>query len=396
MDVFVSRQPILDGDQCVSAHELRFRSGLDDILKTLQSDHAERDFLHEMQSLTQGKMALVRVTPESLLQQRVKTLPKESFILASSARHAADKGILDAYRTLKSQGYLLAFFDWDLSAGDPLLELANAILVDFQKTNGKERESIPNSIPDEMLFLLGENVQTHDAFRRAVKMGYTHCMGSFFTQPSSQKNRETSEVDLHHLRLLCELNNRLMSMRQITSLLDSDRGLSSKLLQFLNSRRAGLLPLTSIREVLEHMSVKELRQYASSIILAAVGEGKSKGLATMAAARGVFCADLASAVGLGEMEGDAFLVGMLSLVDALLDQPLSDLLPQLPVRDEIKSVLAGHRGELGRILECAIALREGDWNTLSSHAREIGIDESDLSWINQKVIQAEGRLPGGS
>jgi EAL and modified HD-GYP domain-containing signal transduction protein len=396
MDVFVSRQPILDADQCVCAHELRFRSGLDNILKSLQSEHAEKDFLHEMQSLAQGKMALVRVTPESLLQQRVEFLPKESFIVASSAQHASDEGLLEAYRTLKDQGYLLAFFDWDLSNGDSLLEVADAILVDFRRINGKERESISDNIPDDVLFLLGENVQTHDAFHRAVKMGYTHCMGSFFTQPSVHEKREISEADLHYVRLLCELNNRLMSMRQIVSLLDSDRYLSSRLLQFLNSHRAGLLPLASIREVLEHMGLKELRQYASFFILAALGNGKRGSLATMAAARGVFCAELASVVGSHKREGNALLVGMLSLLDALLDQPLSDLLPRLPVRDEIKSVLAGQEGELRHILECAIAWHEGEWITLSGLARETGIDESDLSWISQKVIQAEGRFPGGA
>jgi EAL and modified HD-GYP domain-containing signal transduction protein len=394
MDAFVSRQPILDADQCVSAYELRFRSGLDDVLRTLQSDHTERDFLREMQSLTPGKMALVRVTPESLLQRRVCSLPKESFIVASSARHAEDRDILEAYRSLKDQGYLLAFFDWDLSRSDPLLELANAVIVDFQKINGKERESIPKSIPDDVMFLLGERVQTHDTFRQAVKAGYTHCMGSFFTRPSLQKSRDISEVELHHLRLLCELNSRLMSVRQMASLLESDRCLSSKLLQSLNSRRVGLLPPTSIREVLEHMDMKELRQCASFIILTALGERKPESLATMAAARGVFCADLASTVGLDEREGDASLVGILSMLDAFLDRPLSDVLPSLPVRDEIKGVLSGHRSELRRILDCAIAVQEGDWDALLNLIGGLGIDEADLSWINRQVIQAEGRLPG--
>lgn len=387
MDVFFSRRPILDARKEVWAYEMRFRPGFEGL-----DDAAIARLGKGVAALASGKKTVVRMPPDTSPADWLSSFPRGNIVVALSAPASGNRDAIESCRQLKAQGFSLAFFDPKLPMDGGLLEICEGVIVDFQKSTGIEREFIPSQMTNpERSFCLGENVQTHETFRQAIDLGYTHCMGDFITTPASEPGREITESDFRHLRSLCELNSRPMTVGRLASILGRDVDQSRRLLRSLNSRRLGLMPLASIREALEYLPVREVTSNACSIAISSLGQGKTGTLTTLCLIRASFCSHLASVVGPASREGEGFLVGALSLLDALLDQPLSDLLPEAPTSDEVKGALTGEQTELRRVLDCALALENGNWERLSSFSHRFGISEANLSRLYQQAIESAGR-----
>jgi len=96
---------------------------------------------------------------------------------------------------------------------------------------------------------------------------------------------------------------------------------------------------------------------------------------------------LAPRFGMWAQAQELFLLGMFSLVDAILGRPLEEILKDLPLAPEIKAALLGEANRTRTILDYALAYEKGDWEKLLEIAGALGLDESGVPLLYQAAVR---------
>jgi len=160
-------------------------------------------------------------------------------------------------------------------------------------------------------------------------------------------------------RLLASIESPDVSAAEIEAIIACEPGLAYRLLRLANSSSVGVpRPVTSLREALLLLGRRTTKNLALVAMIHGV-EGKTSELATTAMVRAKMCEQLAVQVA-PDSAPAAFLVGLLSVLDAVFDAPLAGLITQLALSDEIVGALVAHQGQLGELLDVAVGYERGE------------------------------------
>ncbi|MEM7201856.1 MAG: HDOD domain-containing protein [Planctomycetota bacterium] len=370
MQAFIARQPIFNTKAEVCAYELLFRDGLRNAFPVgmdpdLASSRVIADslFLIGLEEMAVGKPAFINVTKDLLLADYVTMLPPDRVVIEVLETVEPTPDVIAACRRLKGGGYRIALDDFVYDpAYEPLLELADVVKVDFRATPPDELALLAQRAARHGAATLAEKVETGAEFETAVAKGYTFFQGYFFSKPVVVAHNAVPEFKLHYLELLRELNRGELDLDRLDDLIKRELSLSYKLLRYVNSPLFGLSnDVESIRHAMIVLGDRPLRRWISFVAVSCMGEDKPQELMVMALVRAKFCEELAKSTGLGNRGEELFLMGMFSLLDAIIDRPLIELLDDLPIGDAIKSALCQERNRFRDILDLVIAYERGAW-----------------------------------
>ena len=84
---------------------------------------------------------------------------------------------------------------------------------------------------------------------------------------------------------------------------------------------------------------------------------------------------------------DLFLLGMMSLIDAILDRPLPEILVEMPISNEIKEALLGGENRFRDVYETVVAYEAADWPEFSEKARKLNLDERTVPELYLKSVE---------
>ncbi len=229
------------------------------------------------------------------------------------------------------------------------------------------------------LTFLAEKVESHEAFITAKQMGITLFQGYFFSKPEIVQRKNLSANQLTVMQLLKEVNQLDLDYGKIDDLLSKDLSLSYKLLRYVNNLRYhSIQPITSFRQAVVFLGRQELRRFVSLVTATSGSENKSAELYRMSMVRARFCELLALHRNGWTDPSEAFLCGLFSLLDAILDQPFQDILSHTPLSADIISALAERKGELAFYLSFAIDYEQLNWERLSRRAEKIAMSENQM------------------
>lgn len=386
METFVARQPIFDRQEKIFAYELLFRRGNRNFYDGLDGDEATADVITNsflvigMPSLTRGKRGFINFTANLLKNQIATILPKESLAVEILESVEPEPEIIQACRQLKEAGHLLVLDDFVFEPKFwPLIDLADMIKVDFLNTNVAERRLIVQRMGSRKIKFLAEKVETREDFAQAVRFGYSYFQGYYFCKPVVVSGKNIPAFKLNCLRLLKEINNPEVTFEQIDSLIKSDVSLSYSLLKFINSSVFGFKSkISNIKQAIVLLGVSEIRKWACLISLKNIAEDKPDELIVNTVVRAVFGEALAGKSALRGQASDIFLMGMLSMIDAFLDRPLSDVLAELPLTEEIKRALLGEDNNCRGFLDLILAYEKADWAGVGKYAKKIRVEETEV------------------
>ncbi len=394
MNVFVARQPIFDKLKRVVAYELLFRSGFENFFSAGDGEVATQTVISSavhtfgLTSLTGGKPAFINFTKPLLINKLALVLPPTHLVVELLETLEPDREVLEACQELKRHGYFIALDDFVLRPGyEPLISVADIVKVDFLQAKGEERRQIARSLTRSKVRLLAEKVETMEDFREAVRFGYTYFQGFFFAKPEIVSGREVPSHKLAYLRLIQELNQPELDFRAVEAILKSDLSLSLKLLRYINSAAIGLrYPVTSLRQAMVLLGEQNFRRWALLALATSLLEDKPQELILTGVIRGRFCDLVCQKVGWRVLGVDPFLVGFLSVLDALLDQPLPQLLDELPVAPEIKDALLGKPTLLGFVYNLVVAYERADWEKVSELIGKVGLPEGEVPLLYAEAV----------
>jgi EAL and modified HD-GYP domain-containing signal transduction protein len=395
MEVFVARQPIFNGKMKVVAYELLFRSGLENAFPNVNGDQATSSVISDsfltmgMDIITEGKPAFINFTRHILLEGYGRLFPKNDLVVELLEDIEPDSDVLDSVHQLKREGYRIALDDYQ---GSPMHEafipFVDVIKVDFMRTTTEEQRVFAERFRPMKIRLLAEKVECAEEMEHAKKTGYRLFQGYFFCKPTVLKGNRIIESKLTKLKLLHVINQRDIDFNEAEEIIRLDAGLSYKLLRYINSAYFGLRrEVNNIKQALVLLGQRNLRKWVSLMVCASLGEGKSTELLATAVMRARFCELLAESMGDSNRSDDLFLMGLLSVIDALLDMPMEKALEQIPLSEDLKSALLSKPGLFRNILELVIGYESGDWERFSELKNLFHINESDIPPLHRESIK---------
>lgn len=381
---FIARQPILDTRLQVFAYELLFRGGpqnsFQPFANAASSVIADSITLFDLDMLTGHARAFVNVDEMALRLGAPRLLPADRIVVEILETVRPTEEILGACRELRSAGYQLALDDFvDSEEIAPLVEFASFLKIDFQMFDARTRRALARKYTDNNIGLLAEKVETESEFREARELGFSYFQGYFFCKPSMVETREIPGNKTIQLQLLAAVAAPELRFDIIEKLLKQEPSLLYRLLRYLNSPILGLRSeVRSVRHAMVVLGENEFRRWGSIFAIISMSAGKSPELIRTALTRAFFCEEFSAAAGLREKDSSLFLMGLLSITDALLDKPMREVLKSLPVIQEVKIALCGGTNRVRDVYELVLALERAEWIRLSDIAARIGCDEGKI------------------
>jgi len=390
---FIARQPIFDQRLRVYAYELLFRGGPQNFYQargnTASSVIADSTTIFDLQMLTGHARAFINVDELALRLGAPRLLPPDRIVVEILEHVNPTPEIVQICRDLRRDGYLLALDDF---IGDrdlqPLVELAHFLKVDFTLIDSDQRKQLAREYGRDSLSLLAEKVESQSDLDEARDLGYSYFQGYFFCKPSMLETHDIPGNKLIQLQLLSSVAAAELDYDAIETLLKQDPSLLYRLLRYLNSPALGLrTEVHSIKQALTLMGETEFRRWISVFAIIGMSNGKPPELIRTALTRAYFCEDFSRPAGLPEKSPGMFLMGLLSVADALLDKPISEVLGGLPVDQEIKTALCGGENRYRDVFELLLALERAEWPQLSTFASRLGCPEESVPDSYQSAVQ---------
>ncbi len=401
MDKFIARQPIFNKIGRVVGYELLFRSGLENVFRVppggvrraTQQTIADSMLTIGLDTLTGGKPAYFNLNRDALLGGYALLLPKKLAVIEILETVEPDEQVLEACRELQQAGYRLALDDFSYDARyDPLIELVKIIKIDFLATTRAEREELVRRFRPKNIQLLAEKVETHEAFEEARAMGFTLFQGFFFGKPKIVSSKELPANKLHYMQILFEIHQPDFGFDKLEQILKRETSLTLKLLKYINSVYfAWRSKVDSIHRALVMLGEREIRKWATIVMLSSLCWDKPEELIVHSVVRGRFCEQLAPAFGMPDKSQSLFLVGLFSLINAMLDRPLEEILRDVPLADEIKQALLGTHNPLREVHEYTLAYERADWETVAGKTYALGQDEAAISTLYREALEWAAR-----
>ena len=387
MDIFVARQPIFDKEKKVFAYELLYRSSLENRYIGNSMDQATSSVIINsfsligLNKLTGSKKALIKFTPRLIAEEVATILPNDLAIISVKGDISGDLNALEACRKLKNNGYTLVMEKFSLhDKENPLASLVDFIKVDFLEIPKADRREIAKWVNSRGKGLIGEKIETIEEYKEALEQGYGYFQGNFFSKPMVVGAKDIKRLSINSLCLLEEVNKEPINYHLLEKYIRMDVSLTYKLLKFINAAYFGFhTEISSVKQALVFLGNKEIRKWIYLVVLQEVCNDKPDELLVLALIRARFCEGMAPILGLENRKDDLFFLGLFSLIDAFLDQPMVSVLVDLPIKEEIKAALLGQDNPLRKAYNTMQLYEKGKFETFNDLADREGIPKSQIA-----------------
>jgi EAL and modified HD-GYP domain-containing signal transduction protein len=389
MDVWVARQPIFDRRRQLYAYELLFRSeaGSNQFDGTEAASATTQVIANSvlgigLDHILCGKKAFLNFDRNLLLGNLHSILPKENTVLEILETVEADDEVLAICKDLHEQGYALALDDFVCRPEtERLTEFAELIKVDLRTTTKQEQMRLLATYRPRGIRMLAEKVETLEEFRWAWNAGYDYFQGYFFARPAVMRGRQIPAVKVTCLDLLREVQQAELDFDRLQALIENDVSLSYQLLRYVNSALfSSRVETHTIHNGLARLGEDGIRHWAVLATLPILAQDKPGELIVLSLVRAHFCDCLSKLAHLPAGKY-AYLMGLFSLIDALIDLPLKEALQRADVAPVISGALleiAGEHDPYLNVHRLAGFYESGAWEEVSRLAGELGIRTSAI------------------
>ena len=397
---YVARHPVLNRNGRVHGYELLFRGGPEQGYSG-DGKHATRTILDDtlffgVERLTGGLPAFINCSSESILEQLVEVLPPAMTIIELDAAVDYTPQLLAACRRLRTMGYHLALdnFVWEEHL-EPLTALADYIKVDFLTTTEAIRQNLLHRFRNAPAALIATKVESQNEYRKACKEGFTLFQGFYFCHPELLANAKIPANRLIHFQLLQHLYRNPLDLPRVSKLVKFDAALTYRLLRLVNSAVFAIRrEISSIEEAIVIVGENAFRRIATVSILSEINSGRPPEILRMSLTRARFCELAAPVCGLDADE--QYLLGMLSLLPAMLRLPMDSLVAQVPLRHEIRQALLGTANAERWLLGWLEAYEHGQWEQCDAMVQHRGLQQPHLVRCYTKALAQDSVAEQGA
>ena len=295
-------------------------------------------------------------------------IPARQIICVLPADLKIDKTTVDKLRMLRAKNYNLAI-DGVPSADKQkeLIELSKYIILDYASM---QYDDLAREIArfNQKKTVVISNIPNAAEFGRISRFKNTLCTGNFYANPITRGARNISAIKVNALALLSQVNEDDFDLLQVAGIIERDPSLSISLMRSINaSAMTGGVTrkIDSIRGAVAILGQKEVRRWATVAISMQLSEDKPSEITKLSLVRARFAENLATAYEMGMLAPSLFLAGLFSLLDVVLQMPMSRAIQEVAVDERVRRALVDNQGELFDVLSLVFAYERADWDRVS-------------------------------
>lgn len=397
-NIFIGRQAIYDKKLKVSAYELLSRSN---------SEHNE-SFVGEHNGNLATTIVMLNALTEIGLEQLVGNHPafinltydfltgeckipdlRNQLVLEILEDVEVTEELVASVKKLSDSGYMIALDDFIYHDKMlPLVEIADIIKIDILQLDEQGLRDHVKKLRVYDVRLLAEKVESQEEYELCKELGFDYFQGYFFCKPKIVESQRAPANRITIVNLLAQLQDPNVQIEKLEELISQDVALSYRLLKYINSAAFALQrEVDSIHHAIVMLGLNTIRSLANLMLMSNIDD-KPHELLVIAIIRARMCEELGSVID-EKMKNVFFTAGLFSVIDALMDSTMEDILSQLPLSPVLNDALLNHEGMIGAILKCCIAFERADWKNVQC----AGLDETMIQkayfnaviWSNQTM-----------
>jgi EAL and modified HD-GYP domain-containing signal transduction protein len=303
------------------------------------------------------------------------------------------KQLLAFCKDLHKKGYILALDDYEhQSVWAHFYPYIKIIKIDIQLSGLDEIREVLKATKDyPHIKMLAEKVETYEEYDQMFQLGFDYFQGYFFAQPEMIKTKNLSPSQMAMAELLYETSKTELDLNSITHVFERDVSLSYKLLRYANSaifKRRN--EISTIKQALVILGSGELKRFIGLMFAITANPNKPSELINLAMTRAKFCELVAEDIRSQLDTSIAFLTGLLSMIDAILDEDMASILEKLPLSEDIKQPLLTKKGVMAALIKLVEFIEQAQWDKTTIVMEKLKLDKDKVvEHYNQAVAWAD-------
>lgn len=379
---YVARQPILNRNKNTLGYELLFRDGERNAYPAhIESNRATYRLIVEnflsvgLNPSIPSSRCFINFPYQSLIRRLPLSLPKDKVVVEILETCQPTDELLEAVKELYQAGYMIALDDFTSTPEwERFLRYTHIVKLDIMQMGLDEACGLVRAHQGKKFSFLAERVETEQEFQQAKEAGFKFFQGYFFSKPEIIKTKYISPEQVIAMELFQEVCKPDVDFQRVESIVAKDVALSYKLLRFVNTMSPRLeVTISSFRQALVYLGQEKLKMFVSLAVASYVSDKKPKELYGLSLQRAQFCQRMSRYQAFEGHTEQAFMIGLFSLLDALLDLSLENLVEQLPLCKSIKVALLRREGPYGTLLALEESFEHADWQQIDEHCADLGL-----------------------
>lgn len=395
MDVFVARQPIFDREDNVIAYELLYRSNTNNFFDySISSNMAttllliNSFFSFGIETLINDKISYINFS-KSLIENDIPLLLNENNIIIEVLETITpDNFFINKLKYIKESGYKIALDDFNFSyKHEDLINLADIIKVDFLSNNRNQISDIFKKYKSKGKILLAEKVETQEEYLWAKDLGFDYFQGYFFSKPIVIKRSVLPDAAYQYFRILSLVNCEEPDFKEIASIIEKDVSLTYKLLRLINSRFTLVSNVSSIQHALAILGIDAFSRWLNLAMIQNISTYKTPEIFKIALIRSRFMELLVSNLSLKVHLPEFTMLGILSVIDALLGMEMKDVLVDLPISKGIKDTLLNKETMYSDVYKIILFYEKGEFDNIEDISVDLNIEVNLIQEYYYKSVK---------
>lgn len=391
--VFIGRQPILNIKNELIAYEVLFRDknvNFCEVGDSFATANVIANTVYNIgiDNILEDKKGFINFTYEMLMNNKIiEILPNNRIVIELLETMQIDEKVVDRCKELKAQGYLIAIDDFigDEDNYKSILNIVDIVKVDLMGIDNLEE--LTNKLKKYKVDLLAEKVETKEEFEICKKLGYKYFQGYFFAKPVVIEGKKI-DANYHSLIRLLTLLESNPNINEVVKLFKEESSLSIQILYVLNHSVSALKKeITSIQQALSLLGMDNIKKWVMLLLYMQNSESNKNScefnpISKMALNRAKLMEILQSSKNSNQkLIDEAFMSGLLSLLDVVLSIKKDDVFKEIKVSENIRDSILGKSGPYSKLLEVVESIEVGDFEAVTKLLKELDIHSDILEMI---------------
>lgn len=388
METYIVKQPVVNSNHQVVAYEILYRQDESSLYnkQDVWVANAIEHFLGEMSDdkFLGGKTVFLTFTPNLLMRNIPKMFDSKKLVIQvedNSIIHPVAQKII--YR-FKKQGYKIAIKDFEfLPRYFGIMDAVDIVKIDFLKSS-TSLENIVNLAHSFEKQVSAYNINTPEALELAIKLKCDYMQGAQIGIHKKSKVHRFDHIQSNFFQLMVAVTNEEPDVDEITRIISRDVTLAFSLMKLVNSAYFGLTnQVKSVQQALVVLGMEQLKQWIYLLSFRDGSGDMQDELIKTSFQRAMFCKNLASiaTTKLPISASEAYMMGMFSTLETLMEVPLEDALYELPISEHIKAALIKNEGICADLYNLVLSYERADWGKITAYAEALGIPQNNLTQI---------------
>ena len=402
---YIVRQPIKDRENHIIGYEIQYYGensafGGDN---GVENDFAAADTIYNFltmntDKLLRGTLNFMTFTTTLLMKKSPRLFDKNELVIQIDDSVIIHPLAMHMIQQYAREGYKIAVNEFQFAPRYlAMLDSIDYIKVNFQTMQELTLKNIIEIAHSMNKKCIAVGIDKEELYQRAQKLEVDAMEGTFVAEKMAQKTHNSGYMQSNFFRLMVAVIKDEPDIEEIERIISVDATLTYGLLRIANSRYFSLRSkVTNVRQAIMTIGLNELKQWV--YLLSAsnaenhMDEGAEEFL-RLSLMRANFCSSLMNyAKNMPISKSDAYLMGMFSTLNYLIDAPLEEILQQIPLCQEVKDALLQHKGRCGMLYDLAVSYERADWKQIDRLAEALGIQTNLLTSLYFSCMEDVNRI----